>query len=64
MSETMKPCRLCGTVPVVKVRSYNVCVNHLTLYYVICSFCGNESTSLSEAINDWNDKNGLVKSCA
>lgn len=61
------PCKLCGSVPVVKVRDYNVCIDYLTSYYVICSFCGNESRSypsISEAINDWNDKNGLVKSCA
>ncbi|MBR0168025.1 MAG: Lar family restriction alleviation protein, partial [Synergistaceae bacterium] len=63
----LKPCRLCGSDPVVKVRDYNVCYNHLTSYYVICSFCGNESKSypsMLEAINDWNEQNGQVKRCA
>ncbi len=67
MSDNMKPCRLCGSAPVVQVSSYNVCCNHLTSYHVICSFCGNKSKtypSISEAIDDWNEHNGLVKHCA
>lgn len=67
MSERLKPCRLCGAIPVVKVRNYNVCFYHLTSYYVICSFCGNESRaypSVSDAINDWNEHNGQVRHCA
>ena len=61
---TLKPCRLCGSVPVVQVRGYNVCFNHLTEYHVICSFCGNESRSypsVSEAIDDWNEMNNEVR---
>ena len=64
---TLKPCRLCGSVPVVEVRGYNVCFNHLTEYHVICSFCGNGSKnypSALEAIDDWNEQNGRVRSCA
>lgn len=61
---TLKPCRLCGSNPILNMRSYNVCFNHLTLYQVICSFCGNESRSYPsslEAIDDWNELNGKVK---
>ena len=61
---TLKPCRLCGSAPIVEVRGYNVCCNHLTSYHVICSFCGNESMSYPsalEAIDDWNEQNGQVK---
>ena len=67
MSDNMKPCRLCGSAPVVQVSSYNVCCNHLTSYHVICSFCGYESRtyfSAHEAITDWNDMNNEVKHCA
>ena len=67
MSESMKPCRLCGSAPVVEVRGYNVCCNHLTEYHVICYFCGNKSKSypsVSEAIDDWNELNRQVKHCA
>ena len=67
MSDNMKPCRLCGSAPIVEVRDYNIYFNHLIAYYVICSFCGNESRSYPsqlEAIDDWNEQNGQVKHCA
>ena len=67
MSENIKPCRLCGSAPVVQIRGYNVRCNHLTEYHVICSFCGNESRtypSALEAIDDWNEQNRRVRHCA
>ena len=36
------PCKLRGSMPVVKVRNYHVCNNNLSAYYVTCSLCGNE----------------------
>ena len=67
MSGRMKPCKLCGSIPVIKMRNYNVCFNHLTSFYVICSFCGTESRaylSVSDAIDDWNEQNGQGRHCA
>ncbi len=35
-------CKLCGSIPVVRIRNHHVCNDYLSAYYVTCSFCGNE----------------------
>ncbi len=61
------PCKLCGSMPVVKVRNYNVCNDNLSAYYVTCSFCGNEGLqahTVNEALRNWNSENIKERHCA
>lgn len=61
------PCKLCGSMPIVKVKSYNMCNEYQNTYYVTCSFCGNESIqahSVDEAIRSWNEDNLKEQNCA
>lgn len=61
------PCKLCGSMPIVKVRNYHMCNDYLNTYYVICSFCGNESSqaySVNEALRNWNCENFKEQHCA
>ncbi len=61
------PCKLCGSMPVIKVRNYHVCNDNLSAYYVTCSFCGNEASqahSVDEAIRSWNEDNLKEQNCA
>ena len=61
------PCKLCGSIPVVKVRNYHVCRDYMSAYYVTCSFCGNgelQAYSVYEAIRNWNHENFKERNCA
>ncbi len=61
------PCKLCGSMPIVKVKSYNVCNDYQNAYYVTCSFCGNETSqaySVDEAVGNWNSENLKEQNCA
>ena len=61
------PCKLCGSMPVVKVRNYHVCNDNLSAYYVTCSFCGNEGLqahTVNEALSNWNSENIKERHCA
>ena len=61
------PCKLCGSMPVVKVRNYHVCNDKLSAYYVTCSFCGNEGLqahTVNEALRHWNSENFKERHCA
>ncbi len=61
------PCKLCGSMPVVKVKSYHVCNDYMRTYYVTCTFCGNEGLqahSVDEALSIWNSENFKERHCA
>ena len=61
------PCKLCGSMPIVKVKSYNMRNEYQNTYYVTCSFCGNEASqaySVDEAIRSWNEDNLKERHCA
>ena len=61
------PCKLCGSMLVVKVRNYHVCNDNLSAYYVTCSFCGNEGLqahTVNEALRNWNSENIKERHCA
>lgn len=61
------PCKLCGSMPLVKVRNYHVCNDNLSAYYVTCSFCGNEGLqahTVNEALRHWNSENFKERHCA
>ena len=61
------PCKLCGSMPVIKVRNYHVCNDNLSAYYVTCSFCGNEGLqahTVNEALRHWNSENFKERHCA
>ena len=61
------PCKLCGSMPVVKVGNYHVCNDNLSAYYVTCTFCGNEGLqahTVDEALRHWNSENFKERHCA
>ncbi len=61
------PCKLCGSMPIIKERNYHVCNDYGSAYYVTCSFCGNEASqahSVDEAIRSWNEENLREQNCA
>ena len=54
------PCKLCGSMPIVKVINYHVCNDYLSAYYITCTFCGNDGIqahTVNEAISSWNHDN-------
>ena len=67
MSESIKPCRLCGSQGQIVIKRNRLCAPEFTTYSVLCCFCGAESGtyfSPHEAIDDWNEINKEVKHCA
>ncbi len=61
------PSKLCGSMPVVRMRNYHVCNDYMSVYYVTCTFCGNEGLqahTVNEALRHWNSENFKERHCA